>query len=121
MPSSASLCSRANLGKRAAAFAQIHEERLFDSGAALRNLEQAGALHGLAKLDERESPWPALVRLYGESQRFADAAEAADRLVSSLADETSPAARSEAIVQSSTRSTRCYGRHGNEPRRSVCR
>ena len=89
--------------------AQIHEERLFDSDAALRNFEQAAQLVRDAKLPEPDSPWPGLVRLYAEAQRFADAADAADRLVAALPEDTAPAARAEALG----RSAALHARAGN--------
>ena len=81
--------------------AQIHEERLFDSSAALRNLEQAAHLFGARALDEADSPWASLVRLYSEAQRYGEAAEAADQLVAALPDEALPTTRAEAILHAS--------------------
>ena len=79
--------------------AQIHEEKLFDSGAALHNLEEAAKLLGDRRLDPSESPWAGLVRLYSEAQRLPDAAEAADQLVAALPEEALPSTRSEAFAR----------------------
>ncbi len=89
--------------------AQIHEERLFDSEAALRNFEEAAQLLRDTRLPEHESPWPGLVRLYAEARRFAEAADAADRLVATLPDETEAPARAEAISRASS----LHARAGN--------
>ncbi|MEO6953152.1 MAG: hypothetical protein ABI321_15230 [Polyangia bacterium] len=98
--------------------AQIHEEKLFDSSAALRNLEQAAHLFGTLQLEVAESPWASLVRLYSEAQRHADAAEAADQLVASLPDEALPTARAEAILHASVLHARAGHHELAETRRA---
>ena len=99
--------------------AQIHEERLFDSTAALRSLEQAGELLGEGHLaDDAENPWPALVRLYAESQRFVDAAEAADRAVRALPEEATTQQRTEALGRAANMWARAGDAERAEARRT---
>jgi tetratricopeptide (TPR) repeat protein len=97
--------------------AQVHEEKLFDTAGALRNLEQAAELFGEMPPDEADDPWPSLIRLYFEDQRFPAAANAAERRAHLMPDDTPAAVRVDALERAAALWTRAR----DEQRAEVCR
>jgi hypothetical protein len=78
---------------------RLLEERLLDGAAALRNYEQAAELVLDAQAAPEIAPWPDLVRLYAEAQRWRDAALAAERWAASLHGAGRAGERAEALAR----------------------
>jgi tetratricopeptide (TPR) repeat protein len=79
--------------------AWLLEDKLLDGAAALRNYEQAAELVLEAQAPSQLAPWPELVRLYAEAQRWRDAALAAERWAASLTGPERTGERAEALAR----------------------